>query len=146
MNRYFIEIDSKKYEEYGEIDIISPPMQGELLDAQFAQKVKGGFEIHRPEYLCRFIRTVGGQRGAVAEYLIRKKGSQNKVLATNRELAAQTGVSLATVNTLLQELDRVDCIKRRTGAVMVNPGVGHRGNRQREAYLMKLYGNFSHSD
>lgn len=142
MKRYYVEIDSNKYEENGEIDIISAPQQWEYPSDTPDTKKSGIFEIHRPKYLCKFIRTVGGQRGVVAEHLLKRKDGQNKILITNRELAATTGVSLATTNDLLRDLRNAGCIKCRTAAVMVNPGIAHKGNRQREAVLMKLYNSF----
>lgn len=143
MERYFVEIDAEKYESDGEIYIIAPPFcWSALCERESSPLPKSGFEIHRKEYLCRFIRATGSQRGAVAEYLLRKKDGQGKVLATNRELAAATGVSLGTVSALLRDLRAAGCVKCRTGSVMLNPGVAHRGDRRREAVLLKLYETF----
>lgn len=146
MSRYFAEIDAYKYEPFGEVDMVSPPAEWEeLLSREFRKLSKGGFEIHRQEFFCTFVRVIGGQRGKVAEFLLRKKDSQGKMVATNKQIATETGASLGTVNALLQELDKADCIKRRTAALMLNPGVAHRGNRVREAYLLELYNNFENS-
>ena len=134
MNKYYVEIDSDKYEQTGEVKIINAPISwAELFDSTIGEGPKGNFGIYRKDWLCNFVNVVGGQRGKVGEFLIRKKDSQNKVLATNREIAAQTGIALATTNSLLQELKKAGCIKCRTAAIMLNPGVAHKGNREREA-------------
>lgn len=143
MNRYYLEIDSEKFEQSGEVEIVNGPVSWQqLFDDTIGEAPKGNFGIHRKDWLCNFINVIGGQRGKVGEYLIRKKDGQNKVLATNREIAAQTGVALATTNSILRELRKADCIRCRTAAVMLNPGVAHKGSREREAFLLKLYDNF----
>lgn len=106
---------------------------------------KGSFSIHRPDWLCKFVGAVGGQRGKVAAFLIKEKDARNRVLATNRQISAQTGVALATVNSTLQKLRKAGCIKSRTAAIMLNPGISRWGNRQREAYLLKLYADFGNN-
>lgn len=143
MNRYYLEIDSDKFEQTGEVEIVNGPVSWQqLFDDTIGKAPKGNFGIHRKDWLCNFVIVIGGQRGKIGEYLIRKKDGQNKVLATNREIAAQTGVALATTNSILQELRKADCIRCRTAAVMLNPGVAHVGDRIREAYLLKLYESF----
>ena len=143
MDRYFVEIDTEKYENFGEVYITAPPIQWSILcEREFAKVPRGGFEIHRRESLCSFVKAIGGQRGVVGEFLIRRKDSQNKILATNREIAAITGISLGATNALLQQLRNSDCIRCRSGSLMVNPGVAHRGDRRREAFLLNLYENF----
>jgi len=145
--KFFVEIDAEKYQKWGEVAIISPPKElDELLAENFRTVPRGGFEIHRKEQLCRFVRVVGGQRGAVAEEILRKKDNRNCLLATNREISANTGVSLATVNNVLQDLRRENCIKSRTAALMLNPAVSRLGNRQREAYLLDLYNHFERKE
>lgn len=143
MNRYYMEIDATKFERTGAVEIVGVPVSwADLFNDTIGEAPKGNFGIYRTDWLCAFVNAVGGQRGKVAEFLIRKKDSRNRVLATNREIASQTGVALATTNLTLQELRKADCIKSRTAAIMLNPGVARRGNRQREAFLLKLYENF----
>jgi len=142
INKYYVEIDAVKFEQAGEVALTSPPMPWQKIFDDNLIVPKGNFGIHRLDWLCTFIESVGGQRGKVAVFLIRKKDGQNKVLASNREIAAQTGVALSTANSFLQDLRDTGCIKCRTAAVMLNPGVAHKGNREREAYLLKLYAAF----
>ncbi len=143
VHKYYVEIDTTSFEQDGEIEIIDAPVSWqELFDTTIGPPKKEYFYISRPEQLANFIRVIGGPHGPVAEYLIRQKDGRNSLIVTNRELAAATGVSLATTNTLLQRLRAAGCIRCKTGALMVNPGVSHVGNRQREAFLWKLYEKF----
>lgn len=143
MNRFFVEIDATKFQRDGEVAIIDAPKSWELLfDSIIEKPPKGNFSISRQDQLADFVRVVGGAHGKLAEYLIRQKDGRNAIISTNRELASATGVSLAAANTLLQRLRAADCIRCRTGALMVNPGISHRGDRQREGFLMKLYQDF----
>lgn len=146
MNRYYMEIDASKFEQTGAVEIVGVPVSwADLFNDTIGEVPKGNFGIYRTDWLCAFVNAVGGQRGKVAEFLLRKKDGQNKVLATNREIAAQTKVAPATVNATLQELRQAECIKSRTAAIMLNPGVARRGDKQREAYLLKLYENFGNN-
>lgn len=143
MHKYYIEIDAAKLEQTGEVEIIDGPVSWqELFDTTIDPPKKENFYISRPDQLANFIRIVGGAHGAVAEYLVRRKDGRNGLVITNRELAAATSTSLGATNMLLQRLRAADCIRCKTGALMVNPGVSHIGNRQREAYLLKLYESF----
>lgn len=143
MNRFFVEIDATKFERDGEVALIDTPKSWEsLLDSLIEKPPKGNFSISRQDQLGTFIKVVGGAHGAVAKYIVQQKSGRNELIISNRELAAATGVSLASTNQLLQRLRAADCIRCRTGALMVNPGISHKGNRQRERFLMKLYQDF----
>lgn len=143
MNNYYMPIDTDTYLRTGAVEIAGSPVSwATLFDSTIGEAPKGNFGIYRTDWLCSFLKVVGGQRGKVAELLVRKKDGRNLALFTNREIASQTGVALATVNATLQELRKADCIKTRTAAIMLNPGISHRGNRQREAFLLELYKTF----
>lgn len=146
MSKYYTEIDADMFERYGEVEIVGAPVSWEeLFDTTIGPPQKGNFYISRPDQLANFIRIVGGAHGPVAEYLVRRKDGRNCLIATNRELSAATGVSLGATNALLQRLRDADCIRCKTGALMVNPGVSHIGNRQRESFLLKLYEKFDNA-
>lgn len=146
MHKYYIEIDAAKFEQAGEVEIIDAPVSWQdLFDTTIGPPKKENFYISRPDQLSNFIRVIGGPHGPVAEYLVRRKDGRNRLVITNRELAAATGTSLGATNMLLQRLRAADCIRCKTGALMVNPGISHIGNRQREAFLLKLYKDFENS-
>src|SRR5699024_11793343 len=68
--------------------------------------------------------------------------SNNTMIATVREIAEGTNTSTKTVNTTLKILEEGNIIKRRTGALMLNPELLMRGDEQKQKYLLLEYGNF----
>lgn len=64
------------------------------------------------------------------------------MIATVREIAEGTNTSTKTVNTTLKILEEGNIIKRRTGALMLNPELLMRGDDQKQKYLLLEFGNF----
>ncbi|WP_425348387.1 replication/maintenance protein RepL, partial [Staphylococcus aureus] len=56
--------------------------------------------------------------------------SNNTMIATTREIAKATGPSLQSVTTTLKILEEGNIIKRKTGALMLNPELMMRGSEQ----------------
>lgn len=140
---YFIEVDEEKYLSEGEISVVgSPKTLDELFGDEFEKMPDKGFRIHRPEVLCKFVEAIGGKRGKAAAYILKHKDPRNILLTRVCDLATNAGVSLQTANDTLRLLRQTDSIKTINGALMVNPGVDHSGDRKRETYLMKVYQGF----
>ncbi|MDK7194606.1 replication/maintenance protein RepL, partial [Lactobacillus gasseri] len=68
------------------------------------------------------------------------------MIATVREIAEGTNTSTKTVNTTLKILEEGNIIKRRTGALMLNPELLMRGDDQKQKYLLLEFGNFEQED
>ncbi|MCS4849464.1 replication/maintenance protein RepL, partial [Staphylococcus aureus] len=68
--------------------------------------------------------------------------SNNTMIATTREIAKATETSLQTVTTTLKILEDGNIIKRKTGALMLNPELLMRGDDQKQKYLLLEFGNF----
>ncbi|MEJ7235697.1 replication/maintenance protein RepL, partial [Staphylococcus epidermidis] len=66
----------------------------------------------------------------------------NTMIATTREIAKATGTSLQTVTTTLKILEDGNIIKRKTGALMLNPELLMRGDDQKQKYLLLEFGSF----
>ncbi|MDC5467562.1 replication/maintenance protein RepL, partial [Acinetobacter baumannii] len=64
------------------------------------------------------------------------------MIATVREIAEGTNTSTKTVNTTLKILEEGNIIKRRTGALMLNPELLMRGDDQKQKYLLLEFGSF----
>lgn len=141
---YYVKIAEGPYLSGGEIKVIGEAKTlEELFGDEFEKMPNKGFRIHRPDILYKFIEAVGGKRGKVAAYILKHKDPRNILLARVCDLSANAGVSLQTANDTLKLLRQTDSIKTISGALMVNPGVDHSGDRKRETYLMKLYQDFS---
>lgn len=140
---YYAKIDSAHYYATGEIKVIEEPKSWkEIMEEGEDEFPHGGFHIHRPDVLFKFIEALGGKKGKVATYMLREKDSRNICMLRVEDLARGAGVALQTANETLKILRASGCIKTRTGLIMTNPGIDRTGNKKREAYLMKLYETF----
>ncbi|WP_117222125.1 MULTISPECIES: replication/maintenance protein RepL, partial [Staphylococcus] len=68
--------------------------------------------------------------------------SNNLIVATTREIAKATNTSTQTVTRTLKILEEGNIIKRRTGAIMLNPELLMRGDDQKQKYLLLEFGQF----
>lgn len=140
---YYVKIDERLYLSNGEIKVVGEAKTlEELFGDEFERMPDKGFRIHRPEVLCKFVEAIGGKRGKAAAYILKHKDPRNILLTRVCDLATNAGVSLQTANDTLRLLRQTDSIKTINGALMVNPGVDHSGDRKRETYLMKVYQEF----
>lgn len=144
MNRSYVEINTEKYLSTGEIEVISTPYTyDQLFEDELGDPPNKGFGIHRLNVLVDMIRAIGGKRGQVMEYILKSKNVHNQELVTLREIANRSNVSLQTVQTTMTALRGANCIRVKRGRLMVNPGIDHRGDRRREAFLYRLYDDFN---
>jgi DNA-binding Lrp family transcriptional regulator len=67
---------------------------------------------------------------------------ENIIVMTIREIAAKTGFSLQTVVSTLGALEKHDIIRRKTGVIMLNPGVIFRGTYGKRMNVLFKYGQF----
>lgn len=102
-----------------------------------------GFEITYLTYLFDVFDKLGGKKYQVLKYIMDHKSSDtNALIITNRELAAKSKVSLQTVTEALKILREAHLIETRTGAIMLNPKLAHRGNSGKEKYLLQKFEAF----
>lgn len=140
----YVKIDGVCYRETGEVKPIGPPVDVTDIMYEDLQRDLGnsGFAIHRPEWFYRLIEKIGGAKGKVVTSIMRKKGIDNNINARIEDLVEWSGCSSKTVMDTINLLRNNDMLKTRTGMMMLNPGVEHRGDRQREATLLKMYSQF----
>lgn len=103
---------------------------------------RNGFEITYLAYLFDLFDKLGGKKYTVLKYILQNKSSDNTLIITNRELATKTGTSLQTVSDALKLLREAHLIETRTGAIMLNPKLAHRGRANRERYLLQKFTTF----
>lgn len=140
---YYVKIDGHLYLSNGEIKVIGKAKTlEELFGDEFERMPDKGFRIHRPEALCKFVEAIGSKRGKAAAYILKHKDPRNILLTRVCDIAENAGVSMQTANDTLRILRQSDSIKTIYGALMLNPGVDHSGDRKRETYLMKVYQSF----
>ena len=68
------------------------------------------------------------------------------MIITVRELASKTNTSLQTVSDTLKLLKDANLIEQRTGAIMLNPKLAHRGSDKKEAFLLTRFEEFSDNE
>ena len=137
---------SKKTNEtiYQDKDVWINQRTGEVIEAdQVIKKVpRNGFEITYLSYFFDLFDQLGGQKYKVFKYIIENKNSDNQLIITTRELAEKTKTSLPTVSATLKLLKESNLIQQRTGAIMLNPKLAHRGKDTKEKYLLTKFDMF----
>lgn len=135
----------KKFEtKYEERDIWINQKTGEVAEFdQITKKVpRQGFEITYLSYFFDLFDQLGGKKYKVFKYIIENKSSENTLIITTEELAKKCKVGRNTVNETLKLLTKANLITRRTGAIMINPKLAHRGKDTKEKYLLTKFETF----
>lgn len=107
---------------------------------------RNGFEITYLSYFFDLFDQLAGKKYAVVKYILQNKSSDNTLIITNRELAKKCGVSPKTVVDTLKILRDAKLIVTRTGAIMINPKLAHRGKSGRERYLLQKFTVFTEDE
>lgn len=130
---------------YQDRDVWVNQRTGEVIEAdQVIKKVpRNGFEITYLTYFMELFDQLGGRKYKVFKYIIENKNSENQLIITTRELAVKTKTSLPTVSATLKLLKESKLIEQRTGAIMLNPKLAHRGNDKKEAFLLTRFEEFN---
>ena len=118
---------------------------GETITAnQIIKKTdRNGFMITYLSSIINLIETLGNRKMQVVKYILENMDkSNNTLILTNRELAKAANVSLDTVSKTLTILKKAKIITSRTGAIMINPELVHRGNSSKEQYLLTKFQEF----
>ena len=104
---------------------------------------RNGFEITYLTYLFDLFDKLGGRKYQVLKYILQNKSTDNTLIITTRELAKKCNVSTKTVIDTLHILRDANLIETRTGAIMLNPKIAHRGSDGTERYLLQKFAVFS---
>ncbi|MFF7090745.1 MULTISPECIES: replication/maintenance protein RepL [Actinomycetes] len=118
---------------------------GELIEVDkiYRKQVEGNFVKAYIKGLVMMLDVVGGGKLKVVNYLLDNlRLSDNKLVATTREIAETTGVSTKTVTETLKMLRKGNIIKRRTGVLMLNPQILLRGDDEKHKYLLVEFEQF----
>jgi hypothetical protein len=85
------------------------------------------------------IDEIGSKKIEVLMWLFRNRNADNIVIATNKQIAEEIGVSYDTVATTMSALVKHDIIKRGIGHVLINPNVIFRGAYQQRMSILLTY-------
>ena len=122
---------------------------GEVIevDKLYRKQTSGNFHKAYLIQLISMMVLIGGKKFQVVNYILDNiQWSNNTLIATVKELVEATNTSKQTVITTLKLLEEGNIIKRRTGALMLNPELLMRGDDQKQKYLLLEFGNFEQED
>ncbi len=90
--------------------------------------------------LLTAIDEFGNQKIKLLLYLIQnRERSNNAIIKTVRELAADTGISKDTISQTLKILEAHGIIKRKTGVIFISPQVVFRGSHSNRRRILIEY-------
>lgn len=109
------------------------------VDVVVKEVPRTGFAITYLSTIINMIDSIGNKKMQVVKYILQNMDSNNKLSETVREISAGSGCSLQTVQETLKLLEECGIVARKTGTVMLSPKLAHKGNAQREKYLMTKF-------
>ena len=118
---------------------------GEVIevDKLYRKQTSGNFHKAYLIQLISMMDMIGNQKFKVVNYILDNiHWSNNTLIATVKEMIKATGTSKQTVITTLKALEEGNIIKRRTGALMLNPELLMRGDDHKQKYLLLEFGSF----
>ncbi|WXR63124.1 replication/maintenance protein RepL (plasmid) [Peptostreptococcaceae bacterium AGR-M142] len=104
---------------------------------------RNGFMITYMTAIISLIEKLGTKKMAVVKYIFENMSkSENTLIITTRELSEKSKVSKPVVIETLKILEDANLISRKTGAIMLSAKLMHRGNQNKERYLMTKFSSF----
>jgi len=134
-------ITLKEQEYYIQVDENGTPVTGEIksVDVVVKEIPRSGFAITYLSTIINMIESIGNKKMQVVKYILQNMDSNNKLSETVREISKGSGCSLQTVQETLTLLENCGVVARKTGTVMLSPKLIHKGNAQKERYLMTKF-------
>ena len=124
---------------------------GEIIETQVVERavVAGDSGFHKIwlGHILDLVEEVGNAKMQVLVWLLKHADDQNQILASLRDIAAGSGVGLATVQRLMASLIKANVITRpyRYGPWRLNPDVIFQGTHQKRMNVLIKYKNESQS-
>lgn len=118
---------------------------GEVIETDEVIKKTGrqGFMITYLNVMLQLMDQLGTKKMKVIRYVIQNMDkSTNTFYITTNELALKVKVSKPTVLEALKALEDIDIIKRKTGVIILNPKLLHRGTEDKEKFLLARFQKF----
>lgn len=119
---------------------------GEIEEVDVFEKKVGRnepFMITYMQEILSLMEVLGNRKMKVVKYILKTMNkSNNTLLITTEELAKKTNVSRQTVSDTLKILTDVGIIKRRIGAIMINPKLMNNKKPKQEATMIIRFQEF----
>ena len=108
-------------------------------------------EISRSDFMITYLAqmvsmldSIGNKKMKVVKYILQNMDkSTNKLTETVDEIAEHCKVSRVVVLQTLKILEQAGFVARKTGVVMLSPKIAHKGNAQKERYLLTKFREMS---
>lgn len=154
LNGMYVEVDQEAYNALGSVEITGNVISGWDLYENMLEEDHGlacnsdaktgyGYDIVSTKVLAALLEAIGGKKGAVAGYLLKRRGNGNTMRITMKNLAHNVKASLPTVNNTVKLMREKGFLKKGLNAeYMISPHLIYRGKFSRAAYLGKVYDNF----
>lgn len=141
-------IQIKEQEYYQQIDPVTGKPIGDVrcVDVVVKEIPRTGFAITYLKTIVSLIDSIGNKKMLVVKYILNHMDSNNVLLKTVREIAEGSECSLQTVNDTLKILVDAGIIARKTGVIMLSPKLIHKGNAQKEKFLMTKFFSISRAE
>lgn len=142
---HLMQIKEKEY--YQQIDPNTGEIIGEVkaVDVVIKEIPRVGFAITYLSSIINMIDSIGNKKMQVVKYILKGMDSNNTLIQTVREIAEGSGCSVQTVNDTLKILSETGIVARKTGAIMLSPKLAHKGNAQKERFLMAKFVEMNHN-
>lgn len=139
MAKSIVQIKDQEY--WLRVDEEGKPLEAEVkkMDVVIKEVPRVGFAITYLSSIVQMIDAVGNKKMSVVKYILQNMDSNNKLNETTTEIAENCGVSRVTVSETLKMLEQAGVIARKVGLIMLSPKLIHRGNAQRERYLLTKF-------
>lgn len=132
---------SKKVKVVGTQDYLDMTT-GELIPMQVMSVEERDFNFTKI-WLKNFISTlemVGNKKTTVAFWIVDNLDRENRLIATTRKIAQETGTSIFTVSTTMKVLQEADFLRMlQSGVYIVNPNVIYKGTHQSRLNVLTQY-------
>lgn len=139
MKKKLLSLQGKRY--FQEVNPETGECVGDVISTDFIIKEipRTGFAITYISTIVNLIENIGNKKMQVVKYVLQNMDSNNLLTKTIREIAEGSGCSLQTVHDTLKILEDCGIITRKVGVVMLSPKLVHKGNAQRERFLMTKF-------
>ena len=137
----------KEQEFYQRVNPDTGEVIGDIINADVVIKEipRTGFSITYLATIISLIDNIGNKKMQVVKYILQNMNPQNMLIETVREISKKSGCSPQTVNQTLQLLERCGIVARKSGCVMLTPKLIHKGNAQKEKYLLMKFNEIKNS-
>lgn len=116
---------------------------GEIVSMQVTAEEERDFNFTKVwlKSLLDKLEIIGNKKTNVAYYIINNLTRENKFIGTQRVIARETGCSLKTVNSVIQELLEHELLRKAevNGVYMVNPNILYKGSRNGRMNILQQY-------